>query len=252
MEHYYGIRHGKMFLCPTQKSVSVSLFCVYRTLFLCASYQWRNFYGIRHGNLFLCQLFFLVPKNWVLYIIAVARPNCGMSPFLFLKLSFAILIGLVIIFPIWGRMSAPSNTNNALVQINRDERIVFDHWKQTNDQLRLLRFELNCIPIDDPRRVEISKLIENLKSTKKKYNDTLQIPSYYLVTNPATVILHSPPMPSETMQHCNSLDSTLHQPLCSNYMRTPFWQIWWTLIIRPYYVNWTIMWKNCLVIGKGK
>ena len=52
---------------------------------------------------------------------------------------------------------------------------------------------------------------------KKKYNDTLQIPSYSLVTKSATVIQHSPPMPSETSQHCNSLDSTLHQPICSNY-----------------------------------
>ncbi len=50
-------------------------------------------------------------------------------------------------------MSAPSNTNDALDKINRDERIVFDHWKQINDQLRLLRFELSSIPIDDPRRV---------------------------------------------------------------------------------------------------
>ena len=114
-------------------------------------------------------------------------------------------------------MSAPSNTNDALDKINRDECIVFDHWKQINDQLRLLRFELSSIPIDDPRRVEISKLIENLKLMKKKYNDTLQIPSYSLVTKSATVIQHSPPMPSETSQHCNSLDSTLHQPLCSNY-----------------------------------
>ena len=64
-------------------------------------------------------------------------------------------------------MLAPSNTNDALDQINRDERIVFDHWKQINDLLRLVRFKLSCIPIDDPRRVEISKLIENLKSTKK-------------------------------------------------------------------------------------
>ena len=113
-------------------------------------------------------------------------------------------------------MSAPSNTHNALDQINRDERIVFDRWKQINDQLRLLRFELSCIPISNPRRVEISKQIENLKSTKKKYNDTLQIPSSFMVAKLATVILHSPTMPSETMQHFNSLDSTLHQPLCSN------------------------------------
>ncbi len=113
-------------------------------------------------------------------------------------------------------MLAPSNTNNALDQTNQDERIVFDRWKQINDQLRLLRFELSCISIDDPRRVEISKQIENLKSTKKKYNDTLQIPSSFMVAKLATVILHSPTMPSETMQHFNSLDSTLHQPLCSN------------------------------------
>ena len=64
-------------------------------------------------------------------------------------------------------MPAPFNTNDALDKINRDERIVFIHWKQINDQLRLLRFELSCTPIDNPRRVEISKLIENLKSTKK-------------------------------------------------------------------------------------
>ena len=101
--------------------------------------------------------------------------------------------------------------------IKWDECIAFDHWKQINDQLRLLRFELSCIPIDNPRRVEISKLIEKLKLTKKKYNDTLQILSYPLVTKSATAILHSPPLPSETMQHCNSLDSTSHQPLCSNY-----------------------------------
>ena len=75
-------------------------------------------------------------------------------------------------------MSAPSNTNDALDKINRDECIVFDHWKQINDQLRLLRFELSCIPIDNPRRVEVSKLIKKSESTKKKYNDTLQIPSY--------------------------------------------------------------------------
>jgi hypothetical protein len=91
-------------------------------------------------------------------------------------------------------MSAPSNTNNALDQVDLDEHIVFDRWKQINDQLRLLRFELSCIPISNPRRVEISKQIENLKSTKKKYNDTLQIPSSFMVAKPATVILHSPPM----------------------------------------------------------
>ncbi len=95
-------------------------------------------------------------------------------------------------------------------------------------------------PIDHPQSAVISLQIEKLKLKKKKYSNTLQMLSYSLVAKPVPIPLHSLAMQSENTSHFQNL------------MRTIFWHIYSILKIRLYSINWTIMWKNCQVIGKGK
>ena len=119
-------------------------------------------------------------------------------------------------FPLAGRMSTPSNTDRALDQFNQVKRFVFQHWKKINDELRWLRVELTSIPIYHPKCAVISLQIENLKLKKKKYNDTLQMPSYSLVAKPVPIPKHFPPVSSANTSHLKSLDSTLHWSDYSN------------------------------------
>ena len=141
----------------------------------------------------------------------MAPPQFCTTPFFCHSLSSTLLIGFIVVLQCYQEECRHHPILIVhLINLTRSNVLSSSIVKKINDELRWLRVELTSIPIYHPKCAVISLQIENLKLKKKKYNDTLQMPSYSLVAKPVPIPKHFPPVSSANTSHLKSLDSTLH------------------------------------------